>query len=74
MSLQDTADTSFSDAPPSNHSHAGSFDRKTSRDWREKTKLSLSLRNIGSVSTRRVADLDDEEGKAQFFFILLIQR
>ena len=42
-------------------------------DWREKTNLSIHER-LPEVSTRQHAEVDDEEGKAQFFLTLLFQR
>ena len=42
-------------------------------DWREKRNMSLSMR-LPEPSTRQRAEVDDEEGKAQFFLTLLLQR
>lgn len=49
--------------------------RSLTNDWRLKAHMSHSMRgNFLDGSARRIADLDDEEGKAQFFLILLFQR
>ena len=41
-------------------------------DWRSKKKMTYSMRF--TKSHRKLADVDDEEGKAQFFLLLLFQR
>jgi hypothetical protein len=41
-------------------------------DWRQKKQLTYSMRF--TKSHRKLADVDDEEGKAQFFLLLLFQR
>eukprot|EP00984_Skeletonema_dohrnii_P007762 scaffold2860_cov124-Skeletonema_dohrnii-CCMP3373.AAC.2 len=41
-------------------------------DWRQKKSLTYSMRY--TKSHRKLADVDDEEGKAQFFLLLLFQR
>lgn len=70
-------ESSLEDNPPpprrKSNPRRGSLLRSSGTDWREKTSLSYSKRFTGQ-STRRTAEIDDEEGKAQFFLTLLFQR
>ena len=69
-------DKSEDDNPPRHRprlSLASSITSINSVDWREKTNMSVSER-FPQSSTRQRAEVDDEEGKAQFFLILLFQR
>ena len=70
--LNENSDTSrISEGGSDNKLQNNSLRQSSTVDWRARTSLSVSARF--NRSKKRHAELDDEEGKAQFFFTLLFQ-
>ena len=69
--LNENSDTSRASDGDSDNLRNNLRRNNTTLDWRARTRLSVSERF--NRSKTRHAELDDEEGKAQFFLILLFQ-
>src|SRR6056300_932589 len=69
--LNENSDTSRISEGYSDNKVGNSLRRSSTVDWRARTSLSVSARF--NRSKTRHAELDDEEGKAQFFLTLLFQ-
>ena len=71
--LNENSDTSQTSDGDSDELRTSLRRSNTINDWRARASLSLSTRFNRSNGARRHAELDDEEGKAQFFLTLLFQ-
>jgi len=65
---------SFKENPPPPRRRAQDDPRRRGslKDWRETASMSVEER-LPKSATRQIAEIDDEDGKAQFFLTLLFQ-
>lgn len=71
----DSNSESFKENPPPPRRRAQDDPRRRGslKDWRETASMSVEER-LPKSATRQIAEIDDEDGKAQFFLTLLFQR